>query len=138
LEEELYEVVLKIAGDYDAMTPEVVEYEEKECEDADIIVVSHGVVSRAADDAVKILRSQGIKAGYFRPITLRPFPQKQLREVLAKSGAGKILIAESSYGQLERLTKQELYGETVPIKSLLMPGVGIVDSDIVNKVKSIM
>ncbi|MBC7075175.1 MAG: ferredoxin oxidoreductase [Syntrophomonadaceae bacterium] len=138
LEEELYEVVLKIAGDYDAMTPEVVEYEEKECEDADIIVVSHGVVSRAADDAVKILRSQGIKAGYFRPITLRPFPQKQLREALAKSGAGKILIAESSYGQLERLTKQELYGETVPIKSLLMPGVGIVDSDIVNKVKSIM
>jgi len=136
LEEELYEVVLKFAAEYNAMAPEIVEYEEKECENADIIVVSHGVVSRAADDAVKILRSQGIKAGYFRPITLRPFPQKQLREVIAKSGAKKILIAESSYGQLERLTKQEIYGETVTIESLLKPGVGIVDYDIVNKVKS--
>ncbi|MDD3268956.1 MAG: ferredoxin oxidoreductase [Syntrophomonadaceae bacterium] len=136
LEEELYEVVMRVSAEYEAISPELVEYEEKECEDADIIVLSHGVVSRAADDAVKELRAQGIKAGYFRPITLRPYPQKQLREAIAKSGAKKLLIAESAYGQLDRLTKQEIYGETIKIENLFMPGVGIIDYDIISKVKS--
>lgn len=138
LEEELYDVVMKMSAEYEAISPELIEYDEKECEDADIIVVSHGVVSRAADDAVKALRAQGIKAGYFRPITLRPFPQKQLREAIARSGAKKMLIAESAYGQLERLTKQEIYGETIAIDHLFMPGVGIIDYDIISKIKSML
>jgi 2-oxoglutarate/2-oxoacid ferredoxin oxidoreductase subunit alpha len=138
LEEELYEVVMKVAAEYEALQDKIVEYDEKNCEDADIIVVSHGVVSRAADDAVKILRSQGIKAGYFRPITLRPFPAKQLRAAIAKNGAKKLLIAESAYGQLDRLTKQEIFGETVKIENLFMPGVGIIDYDIISKVKSVL
>jgi 2-oxoglutarate ferredoxin oxidoreductase subunit alpha len=138
LEEELYEVVMRHAADYERIIPEIIEYEEKECDDADIIVVSHGVVSRAADDAVKALRAQGIKAGYFRPITLRPFPQQQLRDAIAKSGAKKMLVAESAYGQLYRLIRQEIYGETIPIEGLFMPGVGIVDYDIITKVKGII
>lgn len=138
LEEELYDVVLKYAAEYEAIAPELIEYEEKQCDDAEMIVVSHGVVSRAADDAVKALRAQGIKVGYFRPITLRPFPEKQLREAIAKSGAKKLLIVESALGQLYRLTKQELYGETVKIETLFKPAVGIVDYDIINKVKSVL
>lgn len=138
LEEELYEVVLKHAADYEAIQEQIVEYEERDCDDADIIVVSHGIVSRSAGDAVNMLRAQGIKAGYFRPITLRPYPQKQLRAAIARSGAGKILIAESAYGQLERLTKQEIFGENVKIEKLFMPGVGIIDYDIANKVKSVL
>jgi len=138
LEEELYEVVMKVAAEYESIQDQIVEYDEKNCDDADIIVVSHGVVSRAADDAVKILRAQGIKAGYFRPITLRPFPAKQLRAAIAKSGAKKLLIAESAYGQLDRLTKQEIFGETVKIENLFMPGVGIIDYDITSKVKSVL
>ena len=138
LEEELYEVVMKVAAEYESIQDKIVEYDEKNCDDADIIVVSHGVVSRAADDAVKILRAQGIKAGYFRPITLRPYPHKQLRAAIAKSGAKKLLIAESAYGQLDKLTKQEIFGETVKIENLFMPGVGIIDYDIINKVKSVL
>jgi len=138
LEEELYEVVMKVAAEYESIKDIIVEYDEKNCDDADIIVVSHGVVSRAADDAVKILRAQGIKAGYFRPITLRPYPHKQLRAAIAKSGAKKLLIAESAYGQLDKLTKQEIFGETVKIENLFMPGVGIIDYDIINKVKSVL
>lgn len=138
LEEELYDVVLKFSKEYEDITPEIVEYEENLCEDADVIILTHGVVSRAADDAVKALRSQGIKAGSFRPITLRPFPQKELRNVIANSNAKKLLIAESAYGQLDRLVKQEIYGETIKIENLFMPGVGIIDYDIINKVKSIL
>jgi 2-oxoglutarate ferredoxin oxidoreductase subunit alpha len=138
LEEELYEVITKVQAEYDALAPQITEYDEKFCEDADIILVTHGVVSRAADDAVKALRAQGIKAGYFRPITLRPFPQQELRAAISKSGAKKLLIAESAIGQLERLVKQEIYGETVKIETLFMPGVGIIESDLIDKVKSVL
>lgn len=138
LEEELYDVVMKYQAEYNELAPKIVEYQEHDCENADVIIVSHGIVSRAADDAVKALRAQGIKAGYFRPITLRPFPAQQLREAIAKSKSKKMLIAESAYGQLERLVKQEIYGETVKIEELFMPGVGIIDYDIINKVKSIL
>jgi len=138
LEEELYEVVVKMAEDYESIQDEIVEYDEKNCDDADIIILSHGVVSRAAEDAVNILRSQGIKAGYFRPITLRPYPQQQLRAAIAKSGAKALLCAESAYGQLERLTRQEIYGETIKVEKLFMPGVGVIDYNIVDKVKSII
>ncbi len=138
LEEELYEVVMKISAEYEAIIPKIIEFEEKDCDQADIIVVSHGVVSRAADDAVKALRAQGIKAGYFRPITLRPFPAAQLREAIQRSGARKLLIAESAYGQLYRLVRQEIYGETIPIETLFMPGVGIIDYDIISKIKSVL
>ncbi len=138
LEEELYEVVMKVAAEYEALEDSIVEYDEKYCDDADIIILSHGVVSRSAADAVKILRAQGIKAGYFRPITLRPYPRKQLRAAIARSGAKKLLVAESAYGQLDRLTKQEIFGETIKIENLFKPGVGIIDYDIINKVKSVL
>lgn len=138
LEEELYEVVMKVAAEYEALEDTLVEFDEKYCDDADIIIVSHGIVSRAADDAVKALRAQGIKAGYFRPITLRPYPRKQLRAAIAKNGVKKLLIAESAYGQLDRLTKQEIFGENVKIENLFKPGVGIIDYDIISKVKSVL
>jgi 2-oxoglutarate ferredoxin oxidoreductase, alpha subunit (EC 1.2.7.3) len=50
----------------------------------------------------------------------------------------KLLVAESAYGQLERLTRQEIYGETIKIETLFKPGVGIIDNDIINKVKSVL
>jgi 2-oxoglutarate ferredoxin oxidoreductase subunit alpha len=138
LEEELYDVVMKLSAEYESIAPEIIEWQEHHCEDADIIILTHGIVSRAADDAVKALRAQGIKAGYFRPITLRPYPAQQLRDAIAKSGAKTLLVAESSYGQFERLTKQEIYGETIKMEHLYMPGVGIIDYDIISKVKSVL
>jgi len=137
LEDELYEVVLRLQAEYDRMAPEVEEYRCQECDDAEILVVSHGVVSRSADDAVMSLRAQGIRAGAFRPITLRPFPGRALREIL-RSGVKKMLVVESAYGQLARLLQQEIYGENVPIETMFMPGVGIIDADIISKVKSMI
>ncbi|MGE5395913.1 MAG: hypothetical protein ACM3MK_00100 [Chitinophagales bacterium] len=137
LEEELYEVVLNMQEEWNKIAPEIIEYDARECDDAEILIVSHGVVSRAADDAVKALRAEGIKAGYFRPITLRPFPANELRQIL-RSGIKKMLVVESAYGQLVRLMQTEIYGETVPMETLLMPAVGIIDADIIEKVKSII
>jgi len=135
LEEELYDVLQKLEADYNKIIPEVIEYDAKFCDDAEIIIISHGVVSRAAWDAVKMLRDQGVRAGYFRPITLRPFPQEALKK--AAASARKILVVESAVNQLQRLVKENLYGLTLGIESLAKPGVGIDADEIVARYKEI-
>jgi len=130
-EDELYEVFMKNQADYDAMAPHIVEWDEKDCADAEVILVAHGVVARAALTAYHELRAQGKKVGYFRPITVRPFPGKQLAQ--ACKGAKKLLIAESAHGQLVKLVQMEIFGAQVEIAPLLRPGVGITSEEIVDE-----
>ncbi|MGE5455152.1 MAG: hypothetical protein ACM3O9_08165, partial [Methylocystaceae bacterium] len=137
MEEELYDVVQEFQAEFDRITPDVIESDSYGCEDADVIVVSHGVICRVADDAVKALRAEGHKIGYFRPITLSPFPTAHLLEALSK-GAKKLLVVESAQGQLLKLIRDEIYGQTVPIETLLKPGMGIMDTEIIDKVHSIL
>src|SRR5215471_3461917 len=72
--------------------------EQYRTDDADLIAVGYGIVSRVLRSAVDEARKQGIKVGLFRPITLWPFPTKQL----AKSAlhVGKLLVVELSNGQM--------------------------------------
>jgi len=72
--------------------------EEYLTEDADLIVVGFGIVSRVLRSAVDEARKRGIKAGLFRPITLWPFPSLELKAFSAR--AGKILVVELSNGQM--------------------------------------
>jgi len=130
-EEELYEVVMKLQKDWEAMAEKIVEWDARGCEDADFVIVSHGVVSRAALAAYDQLRAAGKKVGVFRPITIRPFPEMQLREAI--KGAKKVLVAESSYGQLLKMVQNALYGETVELVPFLKPGVGITSEEIIEE-----
>ena len=135
-EEELYEVVKAYQQDYDRIAPEVAEHEQFDCEDADLVIISHGVVSRSAKMAVRELRAEGFKVGAFRPITLRPFPDAALAQVA--TGAKRLMVVESAEGQFLHLIQQSLYGKTLlPIDTLLKPGVGVTTEEIVEKVKGL-
>ncbi len=133
-EEELYDVVLNLAKAYEKIAPEVVEHQKYKCDDAEIILTGHGVVYRACLAAVDLLREQGVKVGAFRPVTLRPFPQKELKETV--KSIDKMLVIESAYGQFKRLVTDALYGETVEIDTLYKPGMGITAEEIVERIKS--
>jgi len=132
-EEELYEVVSDLVAAYEKIAPEVVEYQTFNTDDAEVIIIAHGVVTRAAQAAVKTLRSQGLKVGHFRPVTLRPFAAQQLRDIVKK--AKKLVVVESAQGQLMKLVKDAIYGETVPIEGYLKPGQGITGEEIVEYIK---
>ena len=67
-------------------------------EDADIVVVAYGACARIARSAVTTARAQGIKAGLLRPITVWPFPKKQL--LAASKNAKSLLAVEMSMGQM--------------------------------------
>ena len=73
-------------------------WEEIETADADVVIVAYGISSRIALSAVQKARSEGIKVGVLRPITLWPFPTKPIR-ALADKGKD-ILVVEQSSGQL--------------------------------------
>lgn len=68
------------------------------CDDAEIVVVAYGSTARLAKSAVDEARKQGIKAGVFRPVTLYPFPVKELND--AVKTAKKVLVVEMSMGQM--------------------------------------
>lgn len=67
-------------------------------DDADIVIVSYGIVSRVAVAAVNKLRADGIKVGMLRPITLFPFPVDEIRRVMKQTKA--FLCVEMSNGQM--------------------------------------
>jgi len=136
LEEELYEVVERYQEDYAKVAPEVAEYHAHYVDDADLVVIAHGVVARAALMAVQELREAGYKVGYFRPVTLRPLPEKELREVAGL--AKKFLVAESANGQLARLLKEGAYGCTTEMLSLFRPGMGITPEEVMAEAKKIL
>jgi len=83
--------------------------EEYRTEDADLVLVGFGIVSRVLRSAVDEARKQGIKAGLFRPITLWPFPAQQL--VATALRADKVLVVELSNGQMLEDVRLALNGQ---------------------------
>lgn len=88
---------------YEEMEVREVKFEMLECDDAELVFVGYGVVSRILRSAAEQLRAEGKKVGVFRPITLFPFPSQELRQ-LAEAGK-KFLVVELSNGQMLRDVK---------------------------------
>ncbi len=82
-------------------------------EDAEILLVGFGIVSRVLRTAVDQLRAQGMKAGLFRPITLWPFPSRELCETAQH--VKQVLVVELSTGMMVEDVKLALNG-SVPVE----------------------
>jgi len=96
-----------------------VRYEDYLLDDADVVTVAYGTVSRVMRSAVDAARSEGIKAGLLRPQTLFPFPKKPIDELAA---AGKpFLVTELSNGQMVDDVRLAVNGRT-PVSTHLRMG----------------
>jgi 2-oxoglutarate ferredoxin oxidoreductase subunit alpha len=73
-------------------------YEEYRTEDADVVVVAFGVVSRICRSVINKLRDQGKAVGMFRPTCVWPFPTEDIRQ-LADNKKG-VLVVEMNAGQM--------------------------------------
>ena len=72
--------------------------ESEGAEDAELLVVAFGSLARFARHAVRELRREGARVGWFRPITLWPFPAAALAE--AAAGARRVAVLEQNAGQM--------------------------------------
>ena len=110
--------------------------ESYRCEDAEIVVAAYGSVARLAKSAVELARKEGIKAGVFRPITLWPFPEKEINT--ACENAKKVLTVEMSMGQMVDDVRLALNCSR-PVEFFGRTG-GVIPSpaEILNKIKEMM
>jgi len=104
---------IKLQKKYSEMQEKEVRYETFQCEDAEYLLVAYGTSSRVSQKAIQLARDEGIKVGLLRPITLFPFPIKEIRE-LADSVKG-ILSVEMSAGQMVEDVRLAVNGK-VPVE----------------------
>ena len=96
--EELENSVLARYEKYKKIDENEVRCEQFMTDDADIVVVAYGITSRICKSAVTAARAKGIKVGMLRPITLSPFPAKELKAL--SETASKFLTVELNMGQM--------------------------------------
>ncbi len=69
-------------------------------DDADVVLVAYGVVSRLCKKVVNLLREKGVRAGLFRPVTVSPFPRRTLSKLAAPNDGKRFLVVELNAGQM--------------------------------------
>ena len=72
--------------------------QSKDCEDADIIIISYGAPVRSASEAVEKARAEGKKVGYIKLDTPWPFPEQQVKELT--KNASDVIVVELNLGQM--------------------------------------
>ncbi len=90
-------------------------FEAETVEDAELLVVAFGSLARFARHAVRELRREGVRVGYFRPISLWPYPS----EALARAAAGvrRVAVLEQNGGQMIDDVRLALAGR-VPVTAI--------------------
>jgi 2-oxoglutarate ferredoxin oxidoreductase subunit alpha len=83
---------------YAVIVDREVRHDGEHLDDAELVIVAYGTAARVARTAIARARTEGLRAGLFRPVTLWPFPSEALRDV-ARRVRG-LLVVEMSAGQM--------------------------------------
>jgi 2-oxoglutarate ferredoxin oxidoreductase subunit alpha len=108
--EEMEELVYHLFRKYEAIKEAEVQFEEYHTDDAEVILVAYGILSRVVKSAVDLAREKGLKVGLLRPITLWPFPEKKLSEYADNDRIKQIVSVELSMGQMVEDVKLSVNG----------------------------
>lgn len=90
--------VRKLEAKYQRAEQEVVRFEARDTQDADIVLVGYGIVARVLKEVVESARAEGLRVGLLRPVTLYPFPAAEIRRLAGHAHA--FVVVEMSTGQL--------------------------------------
>ncbi len=88
----------KLQAKYQTIRENEVRYEALNCDDAEYLMVAYGSSARICEKTMELAREKGIKVGLLRPITLFPFPTKQIKEIGGRMKG--ILSVELNAGQM--------------------------------------
>ena len=96
--DELEQHVRSLEAKYKVCAVEEPRHETYMADDAEVLLVGYGIVSRVLRSAVEQARAEGLRAGLFRPITLWPYPAEALAAAAKKCKS--VLVVELSTGQM--------------------------------------
>jgi len=135
-EESFGEVLKKNISDWNKNKSVIAKSESFQTEEAEILIVAHGLVASAAKEAITKLNLDMMKIGLFRPITLNPLDSTALKELAKKTN--KIFIIESALNQLARIIKYELAGLPVEFIEIAKPAEGFTPEEIIKLISSFL
>ncbi len=96
---ELHEQNLKRYRRFDDIKKNEIRFKTYNCDNSyDVLITAFGVTSRVCKSAIDFLQEEGINVGMFRPVTLNPFPEKELAGYIKKSK--RVLDVEMNMGQM--------------------------------------
>ncbi len=95
---ELEQRNISLQNKYVLIKQDEVMLDEYDTKEAKLIVVAFGIAARIALSAVKELRRDGKKIGLLRPVSLFPFPEKQLATLAGKGR--RFIVVEMNAGQM--------------------------------------
>ena len=101
--------------------------------DAEVVIIAYGCVARSARRAVLEARSEGLKVGMLKLITLWPFPRSFI-ELLVKAGK-TLLVPEMNMGQISREVKRVNEGMSQVLTLNKIDGTIISPKEILSKLK---
>ncbi len=79
---------------------------EENTSNANIVIASYGSSARAAMEAWLQCKKKGVKAGFFRLITINPFPSEAVRRI--SKVVDEIFVVEANLGQVYHLFKESV------------------------------
>jgi 2-oxoglutarate ferredoxin oxidoreductase subunit alpha len=124
----------KLVAKYNEIKEKEVRYEEFQCDDAEYLLVAYGTSARVCQKAIQLARSEGIKVGLLRPITLFPFPAKIINKLADKV---KFMISiEMSAGQMVEDVLLSVNGKVPVYHFGRMGGMVTIPEEVVENLKS--
>ena len=109
--DEMHELNLRLQARYAELREKEVRFETYKTEDAAIVICAYGTVARICKAAIGELRQEGIKAGLLRPVTVFPFPEKQIKALAAGADVKAFVTVELSAGQMSEDVRLAVNGE---------------------------
>ena len=91
---------LRLFEKYAEIEKNEVQVETYNLEGAELVFVAYGTTARIVKNAISTLAKEGIKAGLIRPITLWPYPSKEISAAAEQAGVKMFLSVEMSMGQM--------------------------------------
>ena len=119
--DELQELNDRLQARYQIIREKETRAELYNTEGAELIICAYGTVARICKSAIGLLEKKGYKVGLFRPITVWPFPEKELAGVMAQPSVKKAVPVEISAGQMVEDVRLTVNG-TKPVEFFGKPG----------------
>jgi len=109
-------LITRFCAKIDRNRENIIRYEERYMQDAEVAVVCYGAASRPALGAVVRARSEGRKVGYFRLITVWPFCGERVSDIGKQ--VSKIIVPEMNLGQISREVERFVSVPVVPVSKI--------------------
>ena len=98
--EKMEEMNIVLQEKYRKIKENEVRFEAYKTDDAEVVLTAFGLTSRVCKKVVSLGHKQGIKIGLFRPITLWPFPTREIEALAALDRTKFFISVEMNAGQM--------------------------------------